>query len=245
MEMRDKIYQNSQAFADKKSYSEGADNTYDDIYVNEDDGEPIEARSTKEPDKTGSRCSRLTAVCLGLLCVLLLTVIIVMWVKFSAERVQFQTSNYNLTLERDQLLTERAGILDKLDEAKKTKWRYFSSSIYYVSTGMKNWSESRQDCRERGADLVIINSREEQEFIIQKLGNSRAWIGLTDVETEGVWKWVDGTALTTGFWCEGEPNNEVDEHCAEILDLPNKSGWNDRECFWTEQWICEKSFFCE
>ncbi|XP_029605395.1 C-type lectin domain family 12 member B-like [Salmo trutta] len=41
-------------------------------------------------------------------------------------------------------------------------WRFFDSSFYFLSTEKKTWEKSRQDCLERGADLVIINSREEK-----------------------------------------------------------------------------------
>ncbi|KAF5893591.1 C-type lectin domain family 4 member M-like, partial [Clarias magur] len=72
----------------------------------------------------------------------------------------------------------------------------FSSSFYFMSDGKKIWTESRQDCRDKGADLLIINSQAEQEFIIKQLDGSQAWIGLSK-DKEETWKWVDGTLLST------------------------------------------------
>ncbi|XP_072525632.1 uncharacterized protein [Salminus brasiliensis] len=206
-----------------------------------------------ESHSTGSKRYRLTAVFLGLLCVLLLTAITLLWIKFNnltAERDQLHTSNTNLTVERDQLqisytnlTAERDGLQRKLSELEKATqegWMYFNSSIYYISTETKSWSKSREDCRERGADLLIINSREEQKFIHKLRGDRWAWIGLTDSEREGVWKWVDGSALITGFWGTGEPNGSK-EHCVltSYMSDPVKN-WADFTCYYQFVWICEK-----
>lgn len=41
-------------------------------------------------------------------------------------------------------------------------WMMFGSSCYYISSQRSNWDNSRQDCLQREADLVIINSKVEQ-----------------------------------------------------------------------------------
>nr|XP_046183493.1 CD209 antigen-like protein A [Oncorhynchus gorbuscha] len=112
---------------------------------------------------------------------------------------QLQTRYSNLTNERDQLQTEKAFLKMRLTNLKRTcpeGWQKFESSWYFLSTETKTWKESREDCLERGADLVIINSDKEQTFLFNL--NRRVWIGLTDSLIEGTWKWVDGTPLTTG-----------------------------------------------
>ncbi|KAI1887285.1 hypothetical protein AGOR_G00188670 [Albula goreensis] len=67
--------------------------------------------------------------------------------------------------------------------------------------------------------------------------HNSVWIGLTDRENEGTWKWVDGTTLTTGYWRSGEPNNAGSgEDCAAM----HPEGWNDLPCSDTTCWVCEK-----
>ncbi|XP_072525636.1 uncharacterized protein [Salminus brasiliensis] len=227
-EMCEDVYMNSEITADLKSTaSNDSKDSYEEIYVNEDVPETRVTRSHKEnmitasgSSSAGSRFCRLIAVCLGLLCVLLLTAITLLWIKFNsltAERDQLHTSYTNLTAERDQLLKSKAGFqwqLSELEKALQQGWMFSHAILYYISTEEKSWSESREDCRERGGDLLIINSREEQDFIDKLLKSQLTWIGLSDSEREGVWKWVDGSALTTGFWFPGEPNSRAgDEDC--------------------------------
>uniref|UniRef100_A0A8C9XRK0 C-type lectin domain-containing protein n=1 Tax=Sander lucioperca TaxID=283035 RepID=A0A8C9XRK0_SANLU len=76
-------------------------------------------------------------------------------------------------------------------------WRMFSSSCYLLSAESGSWEKGRQYCRDRGADLVVIDSSEEQTFLSEFIKKATwYWIGLTDRDEEGTWKWVDGTPLT-------------------------------------------------
>ncbi|XP_017316739.1 CD209 antigen-like protein E isoform X1 [Ictalurus punctatus] len=207
-----------------------------------------------------SRCYRVTVVCVVLLCVLLLTAVTVLWIKFTIlntennqlqtsynnltkERDQLQTSYNNLTIERDQLQREIDGYRSTLHLCYKGRCFNFDSSVYYMSNEEKNWEESRQDCREKGADLVIINSKEEQEFISKILSRRKAWIGLNDRDREGEWKWVDGTPLNTGFWGQSEPNSAAgEEDCVVIHDHTDPVwNWSDYPCSRQFIWICEKT----
>ncbi|XP_064175897.1 CD209 antigen-like [Anguilla rostrata] len=76
-------------------------------------------------------------------------------------------------------------------------WEQFSSKCYYFSNEKKNWFDSRSDCIKRGADLVIIESEDEQRFITN-IAKSHTWIGLSRSEFKSNWLWVDETPLQKG-----------------------------------------------
>eukprot|EP00063_Salmo_salar_P048904 XP_014023739.1 PREDICTED: uncharacterized protein LOC106583724 [Salmo salar] len=125
-------------------------------------------------------------------------------------------------------------------------WKTSVSSCYYTTTMIKTWEESRKDCNERGAHLVIINSREEQTFINGLYGpGNETWIGLTNVDTEGTWKWVDGTPLTTAYWKTGKPSSYLgaNQDCVEFFHRSSDLGeWNDEECHKPNNWISIGNF---
>ncbi|XP_067260909.1 CD209 antigen-like protein 2 [Chanodichthys erythropterus] len=112
----------------------------------------------------------------------------------------------------------------------------------FISNKEMSWSDSRKYCRDRGADLVIINSEEKQRHITSFLKES-VWIGLSDTENEGNMKWVDNSPLKYGFWIEGEPNNYRggDEDCIELNPTKHTlNNWNDVRCSQMRKGICEK-----
>uniref|UniRef100_A0A8C2BXU4 C-type lectin domain-containing protein n=1 Tax=Cyprinus carpio TaxID=7962 RepID=A0A8C2BXU4_CYPCA len=178
------------------------------------------------------------------------------------EREQLRTNNMNLTKERDQLLTnilnvtkERNQLLTNIlnvtkerDQLKSEKnelqklfaggWKCHQSSLYFLSSEKKSWSGSRKYCTDKKADLISINNQEEQDFVKNISGGKLVWIGLTDTDVEGTWKWVDRSNMTFRFWETGQQNN-IEEDCA----LTRSTGWADFPCGNKYNWICEKSIF--
>ncbi|XP_053335777.1 C-type lectin domain family 17, member A-like [Clarias gariepinus] len=249
------------------------------IYMNVEDAEKISYQSeiynnillSTTNQNTGSagagerrkvNLSNMAAVGLGFLCVLLLAVITVLCIKHNNEMLQMQSSNDNMTTERDRLLISNNNMTverdrlqsnynalrserDALQNKLTTKvccpvgWMRFSTSCYLVSSSTNTWEQSRQNCRNAGADLVIMNSREEQNV----------WIGLTDHYREGQWTWVDNTPVGTGYWGTNEPNNGghrlSDEDCAQVvITNPVTSIWNDIHCNNYFYYLCEKEIQC-
>jgi hypothetical protein len=94
-------------------------------------------------------------------------------------------------------------------------------------------------CAARGAGLVIIESAEENSFL-EALGSDTLWIGLSDQETEGSFRWVDGNQPGFADWREGEPNDSGGaEDCAALWGTGADRGWNDFPCDLLHGYVCE------
>ncbi|XP_039664612.1 CD209 antigen-like protein C isoform X2 [Perca fluviatilis] len=226
-------------------------------YVNE--SPRPKQKGSGDANQTERRLCQMVVFSFGLLCVIQAILNVSLRLTFSDVEAGFK----NLTEERDDLKRKLNKSVSERDTLKRTNlnvearfktlteesddlnrklnnvggWEYFSGSFYYISSVKKTWNESRDDCLQKGADLVIINSKEEQNFTIKF--EKRLWIGLTDSETEGTWKWVDGTPLTKSYWVSGEPNDEYGEDCGEISHFHSENSWNDVSCSFPLNWICE------
>ncbi|XP_029022721.1 C-type lectin domain family 4 member E-like isoform X2 [Betta splendens] len=234
------------------------------------------AASQQAESNTGSKV-RSERVALLLLSALLAAAAIVI---YRLSFAHFQT-NKNLQMLKDENEAMRKNLTEKLSElssctseqlirpkpaeAKTTGlcptcepgWDQHGGSCYYFSSDKLTWDQSRSDCKRRGADLVQINSEEEQRFLDNKVGRKMTyfldwfWIGLTDSKEEGRWLWVDDSPLNTSlsFWDKNQPDNwtgenPAGEHCASMgvqggaTDL--KSCY-DRSCNVPQRRICEKA----
>uniref|UniRef100_A0A669EMH6 C-type lectin domain-containing protein n=2 Tax=Oreochromis niloticus TaxID=8128 RepID=A0A669EMH6_ORENI len=158
---------------------------------------------TQNPPSVQKGSFRCATLALRVLCLLMLAGIIILSICFGWSNSQLQSSYDKLSKNHSQLQEEVKKLKEKIEEKCPDRWTRFGSSCYFKSTESKTWSESRRDCQDKGADLVMINSKEEQEFVNEFGGFF--WIGLTAKQTSGryKWEWVDGSALTETFWAKG------------------------------------------
>ncbi|XP_008588175.1 PREDICTED: asialoglycoprotein receptor 2 isoform X4 [Galeopterus variegatus] len=127
-------------------------------------------------------------------------------------------------------------------ECCPVNWVEHRGSCYWFSRTGKTWPEAEKYCQLENANLVVINSWEEQKFIIEHTRPFATWIGLTD--SDGTWKWVDGTDYRYGYRTWGFPRPgywrgyEVgrSESCAEV---EWNGRWNNIACQELHRWVCE------
>ncbi|XP_047378909.1 C-type lectin domain family 4 member F [Sciurus carolinensis] len=123
-------------------------------------------------------------------------------------------------------------------------WKVYAGNLYYFSHVKKSWHEAENSCVSMGAHLASVTSQDEQTFLVYFTKNSYHWIGLTDMGTEGSWRWTDGTqfdkAQSRAFWDKNQPDNwrhrnGQTEDCVHLQQL-----WNDIDCNSLYYWVCKR-----
>ncbi|XP_008059138.1 C-type lectin domain family 10 member A-like [Carlito syrichta] len=120
-------------------------------------------------------------------------------------------------------------------------WVEHAGSCYWFSQSSETWSEAEKYCQLENAHLVVINSREEQNFIQEHICTAGAWTGLTD--QNGPWKWVDGTDYGRGFslWRSDllDPSRNMIKESEACAFFTSDGHWIYDICRKLYHWVCE------
>ncbi|XP_061598133.1 C-type lectin domain family 6 member A-like [Cololabis saira] len=231
-----------------------------DIYATVDDVEnnltvfqsQEEGRQTQNHRALQKRPVRGATLCLGVLCTVVLVVVVILFIygitldkdQLQREHDQLNTSYSELQVKHNQLNNTYNQLKNELDGECHEGWRRFGSSFYRRFTESKTWSESRRECVKRGADLVIINSKEEQDFVGKLYTNENSWIGLkaewSTSKQRFEWKWVDGSPLTTTFLTAGWSQHQYNQREYAAVCCTNEGKWTYLLHTFSNNWICEK-----
>ncbi len=96
------------------------------------------------------------------------------------------------------------------------------------------WSDAKTACKNLGAHLATISNQSENDWV-NNLANG-AWIGGTDEDQEGSWKWITGEPWSYTNWRAGEPNNVGGNE--DYIQIHN-GVWIDLSNGWSLTYVCE------
>lgn len=108
-------------------------------------------------------------------------------------------------------------------------------SFICLDTVKRIWSFSKTIAESKGGTLVSINCIRQNDQV-QKMITTNTFIGGTDADNEGVWKWTDGTDFKFTNWNDGEPNGGKihwsgqigDQDCSQMSSTNGR--WDDVYC---------------
>lgn len=133
-------------------------------------------------------------------------------------------------------------------------WHTFSGDNYLFCNSQpgQTWEAARTFCQALKMDLTVIDSMEEDAFVASHCIDN--WIGCSDLDSEGDWRWIvpggsrtgtlfwkgvsngmkQGTAFT--HWSATEPNAYMtDQNCGRMLS----GAWWDEGCGGDKGLVCE------
>ena len=133
-----------------------------------------------------------------------------------------------------------------------------SNSNFYITVSKKP-SSNNDDGGNKGGNrknslesesIGASNDVEENNWLVSQyygsgklsetLTNKNVWIGFTDKETEGEWKWISGEETNYINWMSSQPSNSINPISGEDQDYgwlhpENQGEWDDRWSYYDGQ----------
>ena len=123
----------------------------------------------------------------------------------------------------------------EVDTRVQEGWReeaaYSAGSRFRLYNLILSWQYAEAHCQAEGGHLASVRTEEEQQEVIRLKGGRRfrVWLGGSDLEKEGSWRWTDGFpwGYTRGFREPPAMCTDCKRHCLLVDD---ENIWQDAPC---------------
>lgn len=108
----------------------------------------------------------------------------------------------------------------------------------FISKGAEgNYESSKVACSHLGGQIASPRNAAENNALskIAAKRGKRIYLGMNDMETEGVFRHLSGEQMQYSNWAPGEPN---DEH-EDCIEMYTDGRWNDKRCTENRLIVCE------
>ena len=118
---------------------------------------------------------------------------------------------------------------------------YWSTKRVHWPPQVEYWDYAKLECESMNGSLAAVTSMKIHNFLTKDDRNTRYWIGGSDREKEGTWKWEDGSEWDFTNWASRpirQPSGGDNHDCLQIYDKTATNGWNDGSCNKHNPFIC-------
>lgn len=128
----------------------------------------------------------------------------------------------------------------------------YGGHYYEIYDSSVTWKQAKEYCELNGGHLAVIGSADENAALADLVKNktkSGYYIGLTDADSQGTYKWVNGEENSYNAWGEGEPSNSLwgtgyERYQDYVLFMPDGT-WNDSNNYINSHDAKGVGFICE
>ncbi|MCL2670715.1 MAG: CHAP domain-containing protein [Clostridiales bacterium] len=151
------------------------------------------------------------------------------------------------------IATPKSGLIVEIDASAfaPSQIASYGNNEYHLFEQQLTWKDAKAYCESIGGHLATITSAEEQAAVAQMVTKTKLpedpmigyYIGLTDEESEGEWRWITGEPFSYANWCTlepaPEPSNTFGYQNFGWLSAEVGRGWHDVENYRYFGFICE------
>ncbi|XP_069715636.1 macrophage mannose receptor 1-like isoform X5 [Phaenicophaeus curvirostris] len=127
------------------------------------------------------------------------------------------------------------------DPACLKGWERHGFYCYLVGHSSVTFSEAKKACERSSGYLTSVGDRYEQAYLTSLVGLSSEkyfWIGLSDMEEQGMFKWANGESVLYTNWNAAMPGNEAG--CVAVRTGKAAGLWDVQNCDVKAKFVCKK-----